>query len=841
MGKYPVPGHLHHTKKERLNDALMKHLPYHILTCLLCLWLLPAHADDKKLTETYTTERPVVIACDWDKAPYEFLNDNGQPAGTNIDVIRTILSELHLPYRFVMKEWGNAIATFERGDADLIFASGKRYASAPYYPTENIINYNRIRVAMLRRDSVEFVTLPMLEQRGAVFKPSDYAVKYFIEGDSLRASKIEFQSPRVALSGIIAGDHQYFVWGEEPLKWKIRQMDLDQLVLCETAIPISEVHIIGRDRKLIEEIDDHYSRLKQSGEIERINNHWMHPDSEKVKAPPLAVFSIVFSVIITLLSFLLYHFTRKRVLHTAKTLADVDNIIDKLENLELAPVSADQPEDRELQYKYEALFNIPLISMSFYDEGGWPLVINDAMKAMCGFENKENEHYWTTVCMFDTPLMRSAYSPDRRDDLIIGQHMEYPEIGLDRYIEFHVHPILNGRGELINYFDSSIDVTEERNRERAIREQEKKILKINEQINKYELLLRYLLDHGKMVVWKGDFATRTMQFARSLKQAEYVETFDDYLERMDFDQRDHIQEVWSQTREGSGAIDTLIHFNYMPDSDEAQWVNSVGVPIKDAQGAITGYFGINRNVTDLIEVQEKLRQEKSRAEDSGRRKSMFLASMSHEIRTPLNSIIGFADLLRTAETPEEHQEFIQIIRNNCDMLLRLIDDIIKASASYENEETYTPTTVDFAKIFNDICQDMKKLVNEPISFIKEAPYDTFFTSLDKERIRQVITNFVTNSVKHTKEGYIKVGYSYQSRGLYIYCEDTGAGIPKDKQEAVFERFVKLNEFTQGTGLGLNICQAIARQCKGKIGVISEGEGHGSTFWFWIPCKKIDEK
>ena len=823
----------------------MKYIPYHILTCLLCLWLLPAHADEGKLTDTYTTERPVVIACDWDKAPYEFLNDNGQPAGSNIDVIRIILKKLNLPYRFVMKEWGNAIATFERGEADLIFASGRRYTRAPYFPTENIINYNRVCVAMLKRDSVEFVTQPMLEQQEAVFKPSDYAVKYFIEGDSLRASKIEFQSPRVALSGIIAGDHQYFVWGEEPLKWKIRQMDLDQLVLCDTDIPISEVHIIGRDHKLIDEIDDHFSRLKQSGEIERINNHWMHPDREKVKAPPIAVFAIVFSVIITLLSFALYHVTRKKVQHTAKALADVDNIIEKVGNVKELPQeskSHDQAEQaiHELQYKYEALFNIPVIAMSFYDENGWIIDINDAMKAMCGFEKKENEHYWMTVCMFDTPLMRTAYSRNRRDDLIIGQHMDYPEIGLDRYIEFHVHPIFNEKGEIINYFDSSIDVTEERNREKAIREQEKEMLKINEQINKYEHLLRYLLDHGKMMVWKGDFATRTMQFARSLKQAEFVETFDDYLERIDIDQRDHIQEVWSQYREGSGALDTLIHFNYMPDSDEAKWINSVGIPLKDDQGTITGYFGINRDVTDLVEAQEQLRQEKSRAEDSGHRKSMFLASMSHELRTPLNSIIGFADLLRTAETPEEHQEFIRIIRNNCDMLLRLINDIIRASSISESEKAYNPTTVDFAKAFDDICQDMKKLVNEPIAFIKDNPFDSFFTSLDKGRIRQVITNFVTNSVKHTKEGYIKVGYSYQSRGLYIYCEDTGAGIPKDQQEAVFERFVKLNEFTQGTGLGLNICQAIARQCKGKIGVISEGEGHGSTFWFWIPCKKMNE-
>jgi signal transduction histidine kinase len=107
-------------------------------------------------------------------------------------------------------------------------------------------------------------------------------------------------------------------------------------------------------------------------------------------------------------------------------------------------------------------------------------------------------------------------------------------------------------------------------------------------------------------------------------------------------------------------------------------------------------------------------------------------------------------------------------------------------------------------------------------------------------MQQVITNFVTNAIKYTHQGHIRVGYKEEKRegneGLYIYCEDTGAGIPKEKQASVFDRFVKLNEFVQGTGLGLSICKTIAQRCGGAIGVDSEGEGKGSTFWLWIPCE-----
>ena len=252
-----------------------------------------------------------------------------------------------------------------------------------------------------------------------------------------------------------------------------------------------------------------------------------------------------------------------------------------------------------------------------------------------------------------------------------------------------------------------------------------------------------------------------------------------------------------------------------------------------------------RNVTPLIEKQELLKEETERANQSGLRKSTFMANMTHEIRTPLNAIVGFSDVLPMMSTPEEKREIIHVIMNNCDMLLRLVNDVLAVSDLDNNGIEIFPSKTDFVASFNDIATSLAQRVQMPgVAFLKESPLTKFITILDSGRIQQVITNFVTNAIKYTQQGHIKIGYELQHRngknGLYLYCEDTGTGIPKEAQAKVFDRFVKLNDYVQGTGLGLSICKAIADSCHGDIGVFSEGNGKGSTFWFWLPCEEITE-
>lgn len=824
----------------------MRHLKrYLYLTTMLCLLAVDAAtAQDTALTERYNSKRPVTIACDWDKPPYEFLNNNGQPAGSNIDIMRTIMRELKLPCRFIMKEWGNAIKTFERGEADLILANVQRYRMPPYITSHNIINYNRIKVAVRRSDSIANVTQRMLEEGHAVFKPSDYAAKFFIEEDSMRASRIEFQSPKAALTGLVAGDNKYFVWGEAALKWKIKELNLDDIVLCSVSIPISEIHVIGRDRELVDEIDDHYSRLKQSGEVERIHNSWFYPERSESTTPPYTIYATIAGLLTVMLFYMLYHLAKERVRKDTADAADLNSMMTKALHMGSDAATEDNKRSgyHDLKHKYDSLFNTPMMAMAIYDKDGWPLAINEPMKHLCGYDNSDNERYWNSLCMFDIPLFRTAYTKDDRDDLIVCQHMEYPEMGIDRYLEFHVHPVTNSRDEVTNYICSAIDITDEHERVHQIYEQERRIRRANEQINKYERQLQYLLERGNMYVWRSDETTRMLHFTRSLRHTEFTETYDEYLGRMSDEERRKTVEYWNATTASNQMQRMTQHFTRRRNGDGEQWCLSVGFPITDSNGKVTEHFGLLRDITDLMKAQQQLRQETARAEDSGRQKSMFLASMTHEIRTPLNSIVGFSDLLGTVDTPEERHEFIRIIRTNCDMLLRLINDILEASSINDGPQSIEPTDVDFAKAFDDIFQTLGQRVQTPgVSFIKDNPYTSYPTRLDIGRIQQVITNFVINAVKYTKEGHVKIGYREEHSGgtdmLYIYCEDTGAGIPKDKQASVFERFVKLNEFVQGTGLGLAICKSIAERSGGTIGVSSEGKGHGSTFWIRIPCIK----
>ena len=347
-----------------------------------------------------------------------------------------------------------------------------------------------------------------------------------------------------------------------------------------------------------------------------------------------------------------------------------------------------------------------------------------------------------------------------------------------------------------------------------------------------------------MYVWTFNQYEHAIRFTRSLRQAENSVSLEEFWAGMDEGQRPEAERVFRELIMGGKPFNVIHQYNYTPVTDHLTWFTISGIPVFDENGRPKEYFGLVRDITDLMLAQKKLREETARAEDSGRLKSAFLANMTHEIRTPLNAIVGFSDLLQMVDGVDERREFIRIIRNNCDMLLRLINDILEAS-SMGQAIAIEPVAIDLPSVFDDICQTLEQRVQGTgVEFQKDNPYYILPMVMDKGRLQQLLTNFVTNAVKYTHEGHIKVGYRKESReidrqrheGLYFYCEDTGAGIPKEKQASVFERFVKLNDFVQGTGLGLAICKGIVDKCGGRIGVTSEGEGHGSTFWFWLPLE-----
>lgn len=245
---------------------------------------------------------------------------------------------------------------------------------------------------------------------------------------------------------------------------------------------------------------------------------------------------------------------------------------------------------------------------------------------------------------------------------------------------------------------------------------------------------------------------------------------------------------------------------------------------------------INRT---LQERNGELLVAKEQADQSNKLKSAFLANMSHEIRTPLNAIVGFSELLKEAEEVEEKEEYWKIIRTNNDLLLRLIGDILDLSKIESGMMELKPERFDMALLFADIHAAMEqRILNPEVELVLARHYARCMVTLDKNRVSQVVINFVTNAIKFTNKGYIRMEYRIEGEGVKVIVEDTGIGIEQEKLGKVFERFEKLNDFAQGIGLGMSICKAIVEAQGGTIGVESK-LGRGTLFWAWFPCRDVE--
>ena len=509
-----------------------------------------------------------------------------------------------------------------------------------------------------------------------------------------------------------------------------------------------------------------------------------------------------------------------------------------------------QQEEEELTKRYRQIFEDSIVGLSFYSPEGWLIDANKMMREICHFDSDESDAFFSKVNLFDMAPFNEVLDRYHPNEYLACSLSIVPEREMYVYLEIGVHPIYDDQGKLIYLSVAARDITEERQLYLKAKQNDLEIQKVNESIQLYERELRYMMKTCGLQAWRISLERDCIEFYNGLSSVANQFTLKQ-LKSIFVNQDDvFVRDLENPALAISKPLSYMgrVHPVVTNTATEPQWVQINSIPEYDEHGKLKGAFGVWRNIHKLMQKQEQLKRETERANDSGRMKSVFLANMTHEIRTPLNAIVGFSDVLPLLSTPEERQEMIRLIMDNCDMLLRLVNDIQDAaSLDISGEVAIMPAKTDFSKFFDEICEQLQQRLREPnVQFVKENPYPSFVTMLDEMRIRQVYTNFVTNAVKYTHQGHIKVGYRKEWReengesleGLYLYCEDTGDGVPKEVQGKLFERFFKLNDYIQGTGLGLSICKAIAHACHGSIGMNSEGQGQGSTFWMWIPCKEI---
>ena len=247
--------------------------------------------------------------------------------------------------------------------------------------------------------------------------------------------------------------------------------------------------------------------------------------------------------------------------------------------------------------------------------------------------------------------------------------------------------------------------------------------------------------------------------------------------------------------------------------------------------------GLLQNIQELKDHEQELIESRELAEQAELKQS-FLNNMSHEIRTPLNAIVGFSDMLANEPefSNEERQEFVNIINTNTKLLLKLVGDVLELSRIESGNLSFIFQRESVRQLLDDVYQTHSLLIRPPLQFLKDFPPEDVQVNVDPMRLTQVLTNFLNNANKFTKEGSIQLGYCCPSgmSEVHLYVEDTGIGIPHSEQKMIFERFYKRSEFSQGVGLGLSICVLIVEKMGGRIELQSE-EGRGSRFTVVLPC------
>ena len=501
---------------------------------------------------------------------------------------------------------------------------------------------------------------------------------------------------------------------------------------------------------------------------------------------------------------------------------------------------ANRAMDRSEKLFRSIFANIPA-GVEIYDKDGYLTDMNNMNLEIFGVVNKEEA---LGINFFENPNVPQAIRDRVKNEDLVDFRLNYSferaegyyHSSLSNTIDIYtkVSKLYDNEGNFNGYILISIDNTERLDALNRIRD--------------FENFFLLISDYAKVGYAKLNLISRKgyaiKQWYKNMGEDEDTPLSEvvGIYRQVHPDDRQSILDFFEEVKKGNRHhFQKEMRVRRLGTADQWNWVRTnIVVTTYEPENNEIELIGINYDITELKETEAELILARDKAEMMDRLKSAFLANMSHEIRTPLNAIVGFSDLLVETEELSERQEYIKIVRENNDLLLQLISDILDLSKIEAGTFEFTSGDVDVNLLCEDIVRSMGMKAKEEVELVFDDHLPVCHVISDRNRIHQVISNFVNNAMKFTSEGSIHVGYKLKDGELEFYVEDTGIGIEKEQLPHIFERFVKLNSFVHGTGLGLSICQSIVEQLGGRIGVDSE-KGKGSRFWFTIPGVIVTEE
>jgi signal transduction histidine kinase len=373
---------------------------------------------------------------------------------------------------------------------------------------------------------------------------------------------------------------------------------------------------------------------------------------------------------------------------------------------------------------------------------------------------------------------------------------------------------------------------------KKIRSELAELEKVRQGNIEYEFILRAM----KLCTWHIDAASRTLTIESDFREGQdnYVPAPDTPVEIiMAMVGRADRQRVRVALDDLCTGRSTSYHEQYQVKTSIAgltYWEESYGTVVeRDEEGNPSRILGATMRIDRRKQLEEALISARNKAEESDRLKTAFLANMGHEIRTPLNAIVGFADVLPMVDNAEDRNHLIREIQNNNQKLLRVIDGLVSMSKVEAEGQSLVRSQTELNALLRRIADHTAPIVDRTAVVVAtEFPYAELMLTTDVSKLTEIINHFMQNAVKFTESGSITLGYDLQDgEHVRIWVRDTGKGIPEEDKDRIFERFVKLDEYVPGTGLGLSMARTYAKSLGGTIGVETR-LGQGSTFWVRLP-------
>ena len=863
----------------------------------------------------YTKEHPLVYEDVWDLWPYSFLNDNGEPEGYNIDLIRLMMQRLDIPYIIKLKSAEETFNDLKSGKSDLTLGLAVGYHDEYGLYGKNAVTLFTQSVVTPKSKPVQIKTFRDLSKPGMQVIVNSNSMCYHLMLDyGWGDNAIPRKDIQDVIQQVSAREEGQIVWNTLTLKWLIHRYLIDNLQLTPVNMPHGEYKFMSNDQELLDLLDEELTKLNVSEELKPLQDKWFYPEHLQ-KETPEWVYYVSAAAALLLLIMLVYTISYRMQsyrLNKANTLRNrrlalilqtsqvhvwtydilANDFSWRNENGQVAytysleefsqrysledflklksclkKLAHSKPEENEtikLQLRAKDVesgdtglrdYTIVLSVLS-RDKHGNPLVIIGTKKDVTSERDKQrlvedrNLRYWA---VFNTPVVgillfdKNGHLENinqkaceifgcQKDDMI-GKNISMNDLvdSDNQRIEVQLMNVYDDDGLLLNTFAIVRDIGEIVDGIEQHAVEKNRLDAVKAVLNEYNAYIDNILHESDVRLVTYSPTSHTLTILRSVNEVQHSLTqtrcmtlvntvsnkvamrlLNDMDQRMEKEMTANIR----TTLRAKGGKPLRIQF-YLK-------------PLHDEQGNVTEYLGLLRDISDLRDLEERLKIETAKVQEVDNTKNSFVRNMIQEIRTPMNTVLTHVAQFDPVAPTENEPELSKVILENADYLLHLINNILHLSRLQARMVEIDRQPCNFAELFESQCTEgWAKYQNADTRYIIENPYENLTIDIDSLNLGHAIGQIAANAAQHTKSGVVRARYEYIGRRLIISIDDTGEGMPQEVLERMNDRD-NTNASQDTKGLGLAITKELVTQMNGTVEISTE-LGSGTTVYITLPC------